>query len=266
MVDAGGLAAFFKLQHGLKLVFLNGCSTELQVRGLLDAGVATVIATSWNVQDEVAAEFASWFYKSLGGGASIRRAFGEASAALNISQESKRRDFFRDEQPTGSSLPWDLRHREGAESIGRLEPGGGGGRPNLRLAAVAQTRLAREPLLGTPGSLHRRGSRSILRARLPNPKAVRVCGQSGGAPIILLYGQSGVGKSSLLDAGVLPRLVVGGYETRYRRRDPQTGLLETLRRGCTPQARIKLWEHSGGPRKSGVDDRWRWFSTRRSRR
>jgi formylglycine-generating enzyme required for sulfatase activity len=48
-----------------------------------------------------------------------------------------------------------------------------------------------------------------------------------GDPIILLYGQSGVGKSSLLAAGLLPRLKAS-HEIRYVRRDQSKGLLGTL--------------------------------------
>ena len=47
-------------------------------------------------------------------------------------------------------------------------------------------------------------------------------------PILLLYGQTGVGKSSFLDAGLLPRL--RWYrQVCYLRRDPQAGLRATLR-------------------------------------
>ena len=45
--------------------------------------------------------------------------------------------------------------------------------------------------------------------------------------VVLLYGQSGAGKSSLLDAGVLPRLRAP-YAVAYARRDRQRGLLGTL--------------------------------------
>ncbi len=46
-------------------------------------------------------------------------------------------------------------------------------------------------------------------------------------PIVLLYGQSGVGKSSLLAAGLLPRLEAS-HVIRYTRRDQAIGLLGTL--------------------------------------
>ena len=45
---------------------------------------------------------------------------------------------------------------------------------------------------------------------------------------LLLYGASGVGKSSLLDAGLLPRLDRRLYEVRYARRDPKAGLVGSL--------------------------------------
>ena len=50
---------------------------------------------------------------------------------------------------------------------------------------------------------------------------------AGSPPIVLYYGQSGVGKSSLLAAGLLPRLE-GSHDVRYARRDQATGLLGTL--------------------------------------
>ena len=44
-----------------------------------------------------------------------------------------------------------------------------------------------------------------------------------GAPIVLLYGESGVGKSSLLAAGVRPRLEAT-HTVKYARRSREQGL------------------------------------------
>lgn len=51
-------------------------------------------------------------------------------------------------------------------------------------------------------------------------------------PIVLLYGQSGVGKSSFLDAGVRPRLE-RTHEVRYVSRDPGATLLDTVQRALS---------------------------------
>lgn len=59
--DAGGLADFLGHQQGLKLVFLNGCSTQQQTQGLLDANVPAVISTSRAIDDKVATDFSSQF-------------------------------------------------------------------------------------------------------------------------------------------------------------------------------------------------------------
>jgi uncharacterized protein (DUF3820 family) len=56
------------------------------------------------------------------------------------------------------------------------------------------------------------------------------------APIILFYGQPGVGKSSVLAAGLLPRLEKK-HEIRYLRRDFKKGLLGTLLEVLSEKAR-----------------------------
>lgn len=91
---------------------------------------------------------------------------------------------------------------------------------------------------------------------------------SDAAPIILLYGQSGVGKSSLLDAGVRPRLA-RTRDVRYAMRDAASTLLDTLQGlltgepapGATAETLAAAWSHAeiavGGPvvvMLDGLDD------------
>lgn len=73
-------------------------------------------------------------------------------------------------------------------------------------------------------------------------------------PVVLFYGATGVGKSSLLAAGVLPRLRLH-HEVDYVRRDPDLGLLRSLRHALggdrQPDATLReLWiarEAAGRP-------------------
>ena len=67
-IDAKGFAALLGEQTGLQLVFLNACATQEQVHGLQEVGVPVVIATSCDILDEVATEFAVQFYKGLASG------------------------------------------------------------------------------------------------------------------------------------------------------------------------------------------------------
>jgi CHAT domain-containing protein len=85
-VQAKGLAEILGKQRGLKLVFLNGCSTEKQTTELLAAGVPSVIATTQAIDDRIATQLSVRFYKGLVSGASMACSFeesvGEARASV----------------------------------------------------------------------------------------------------------------------------------------------------------------------------------------
>ena len=91
---AGGLADLFKreVEDGiLQLVFLNGCSTEPQLKGLMAAGVPSVISTRFPIEDQKALHFANQVYRTLAGAdqtdpftkpTSVEQAFRQAMAYL----------------------------------------------------------------------------------------------------------------------------------------------------------------------------------------
>lgn len=56
---------------------------------------------------------------------------------------------------------------------------------------------------------------------------LKLCKSVSNFDLILLYGQSGVGKSSLMNAGILPRLE-GIYRTEYKRRNKSIGYHQQL--------------------------------------
>ena len=62
---AGGLAGLAGMSQGLRLVFLNGCSTEEQAKAFLDKGIPAVIATTKPLIDRYGLEFARRFYQNF---------------------------------------------------------------------------------------------------------------------------------------------------------------------------------------------------------
>ena len=116
-----GIAELLAQQSSLKLVFLNGCSTQAQVTRLLDLGIPAVIATSCSVGDYTASTFAEQFYAALAKDFTIQEAFDHAAAYLktagqtiNFSRESRPREavdtnhwglFAREEEALNWKLP-----------------------------------------------------------------------------------------------------------------------------------------------------------------
>jgi WD40 repeat protein len=227
-IDAAGFAAFLAQQLGLQFVFLNGCSTAAQVDGLLAANVATVIATSQSIGDTAATRFASLFYRGLAGGAGVQTAFDEASAALRMENRGNTRDLYQ-AGAEADGLPWALRFRSGADDVaGRWSLGVAAGDPLFGIPPVPQGDLPELPYRHLEWFGREHAEIFFGRGKEIRELYERVTsGES--APILLLYGQSGVGKSSLLDAGLLPRLL-NSHETRYTRRDQSLGLRGTLER------------------------------------
>lgn len=82
--NAAGLAELLGQLPNLKLVFLNGCSTQAQVKFLLDNGIKAVIATAVPIDDGKAVVFAEDFYRSLSNGHAIGSAFRRAVANMKF--------------------------------------------------------------------------------------------------------------------------------------------------------------------------------------
>jgi hypothetical protein len=240
---AEGLAQFLGKQGGLEFVFLNGCSTGPQVAGLLAAGVDAVVATARPIKDEVAREFAVAFYTQLALGRTFRDAFTVAGAQVKADHSSDPRDFLAaiGDVPAFSTediaddlgFPWRLHVRDGAEDAEQ----------------ESLPKLARQPLLALPAlpparwlpptpyrHLQRftRDEAHVFFGRGREIADLHALATSPTARRVILYsGATGVGKSSVLDAGVLPRLAET-HQVVYLRRDVELGLLGTLIAGLKP--------------------------------
>ena len=240
--DSASFAKLLGQQTGLELVFLNGCSTQRQTDDLLAAGVSSVIATSQAIDDAVATEFAERFYAGLGSGAALRGAFEEASAAVQAQKGTATRHLYMAKaggggEPAGTDssavdpaaadrLPWDLYVRPGAEVAAYWSLPEAARNPLFGLPELPQRDLPPSPYRHL--DWHREEDAEVFfgRGREIRDLYQRITDPSG-APILLFYGQSGVGKSSLLAAGLLPRLA-SSHAHCYARREQSAGLLGTL--------------------------------------
>lgn len=83
-----GLAQLLSLQKSLRLVFLNGCETQLQAREYIEAGIPAVIATTRRIEDADAVYFAENFYRALIEQQNLGEAFSTACGALKTKSDS----------------------------------------------------------------------------------------------------------------------------------------------------------------------------------
>jgi WD40 repeat protein len=236
-VDAKGFAALLGEQAGLQLVFLNACATQEQVHGLQEVGVPVVIATSCDILDEVATEFATQFYKGLANGAGIRTAYNEAVGAVKAQRGGVTRTL-RPGVAASDRWPWDPPYvRPGAEEALMWNLPEAVGDPYFGLPPLPVRDLPQSPYRHLEWFDREHAEIFFGRGYQIRDLYERVTSRDA-APIILLYGQSGVGKSSLLAAGLMPRLEAS-HGVYYTRRDQKKGLAQTLGDGLLPESREK---------------------------
>jgi hypothetical protein len=83
LVGVGGLSGIIKAMHPIQLVFLNGCSTEAQVKAFKDAGIPAVIYTTEPLNDKLGMLFAKQFYAAFfKANATLGQAFDIAKAFI----------------------------------------------------------------------------------------------------------------------------------------------------------------------------------------
>ena len=225
-----GLVSFFAHQNGLKLIFLNACSTEQHAVELKQAGIPGVIGTSQEINDTVAAALAIRFYHGIANGHSIERAWREAEDHIKIQYGSSNFNalyHWEQQEKHKDRFPWDIHFKEGAEEVKKWNLPDAANDPLFGLPSIPQTcRLPDKPFLFLNRYERKHAEIFFGRSYYIRGLYSRVTDKNS-PPIILLYGQSGVGKSSLLEAGLLPRLEET-HNIIYIRRNQEKGLLGTL--------------------------------------
>ncbi len=122
--NSDGLADLFGAEGALKLVFLNGCSTQGQVEKLMEMGVPAVIATSVAINDTKATEFAEHFYRSLANKSTIKRAFSFAATFIKTKYKNLNEPVIENhrglklrKEKTGEEMPWGLYLNDDVEDV-----------------------------------------------------------------------------------------------------------------------------------------------------
>lgn len=227
-----GLAPLLGELEGLALVFLNGCGTLAQGERLVRAGIPAVIATEHAVEDEQAQRFAVDFYRNVVGGASIAEAFGRAVAEAQcfVPARGMVRDLALapvDEEP---AIAWRLLLADPHGDAKDWSLAAAIDDPLFGLPAAVGGVLPQEPFMGLRRFTARESAVLFGRGR-----AIRNLYEDVTNPaipsLVVVYGASGVGKSSLLEAGLLPRLAAAHevHDLRLERgQDPEALLRRVL--------------------------------------
>lgn len=208
--DAAALAAFLSRQPSLRLVVLNGCMTAKQAEAMSAAGLPAVIASTVEIADHVGALLAEQFYRALTAGLTVQQAFHDARD-LVFAQE-------------GTTWGLDIFRHDNAPADWRLQD----------LVDDPLWDLQPLPLTDLPPSPYRylnwfryEDAPIFFGRRRQIRELYELLISPASPPLLLLYGQSGVGKSSLLEAGLRPRLEQV-LDVRYTRRSQDAGMLGAL--------------------------------------
>ncbi len=195
----------------------------------MKAGVPAVMGTSQPIDDAVATEISPRFYKGLARGLAIDRAWSDAVDQITMQKgDEEFRVISRNLKAAGTvAFPWDIYYRDGADKVKEWNLPAAANNPLFGLPEISPGYYRKLPHTPFIGLLHfKKEEAAIFFGRGAQIRKL-YNSITGIHPLILFYGESGVGKSSLLDAGLLPRLE-NDYTVQYLRRDAKKGLTSSL--------------------------------------
>ncbi|HMQ46123.1 MAG TPA: AAA family ATPase [Saprospiraceae bacterium] len=235
-VRSDWIGELFADQRSLQLVFLNGCFSIQQAEQLRDKGIPACIGTVAEVADRIAYELSTAFYNNLTAGLSIDRSWKMATQEVSSDKDtSAAAEYYHQDEARGPILraninrfPWEILYRDPNGEVLQWNLPTAAGNPLFGLPPIPADKY---PLPNEPFRFLGRYTEKDAGVFFGRGEALqqlyRKITASSGAPLVLLHGQSGVGKSSLIHAGLVPRLE-SDYAVIYLRRDGEKGLMLQL--------------------------------------
>lgn len=200
-VTADALSSLFSiLKDNLHCVVLNACYSEVQARAIA-THIDCVIGVSGAIGDQAALNFASSFYQALGYGRSIKEAFDLGRTAINLANLED-----------GDTLRL-LTLSSDLTQVGLFNTSPSEAKQEKRPVLTPSRVGPGSPFIG-PIPFHTDHAalffgRDAQLARLVNLLL------RGNSPLLVVNGLSGVGKTSLLRAGLVPRLKAQEFTVAY---------------------------------------------------
>lgn len=234
-----GLAAFLGEQPGLQCVFLNGCASQGHAEELKKHGIPLTIATSQAINDKVAKEVAEQFYRALGLGRSVRQAWKQAEAvAKSRGKDGIYSTFYHDKVGfIDKRYPWTLLQGAGILKGLNWNIPEAAANPLVGLPDVPEMAyLPSNPFPELAGFKPDQGE--LFFGRDAEIRQLYFLITEPLEKVTVLFGQSGVGKTSLLNAGLVPRL--GSIRAVTERWAPDIGYAQFSAHDVPEQTNEKL--------------------------
>ncbi|SEB05029.1 CHAT domain-containing protein [Thiothrix caldifontis] len=220
----------------LRLVVLNGCQNAAQVHALRAANVAAVIGTHAPIGDKTATEFTQAFYHAFAEQAlPLLDAFVQAQTDVQTLNGQPYRSLDITTPSAEADWAWFIASHTPDWKLADVA------NPCNRLPALLRGELPAKPFKNL--YYYTEADAEIFFGRCQAILDVMQLLDETKEPVLLLHGGTGVGKSSFLLAGLIPRLKAPSRQQtvrylRYNDCDPQQNLLQQLF-GSTDPATIR---------------------------